>query len=481
MNKNIYSLCLVTDRIILKNISLEQAVEQSILGGASMIQLREKNITTEEFLSIARKIKQITDKYDIPLIINDNVEIALKIDASGVHLGQNDMNIIKAREILGNDKIIGLSISSIKELQNSLNYPVDYYGVGPIYNTISKSDANEPIGLETLIKIRKLTAKPIIAIGGIDEYNAKNIFNNQIDGIAIISNILKNNEIKKNTQKLKNIFNSSLLMQKLDKKIEKIRNLNPLIYHLTNTVTINDCANITLAIGGSPLMSFCYDELEEIIKISSALVLNIGTMEKNMIDMALDMGKLANRYNKPIILDPVGVGATTARKNLIEKLMNTVKFNVIKGNLSEIKSILNLKNNTKGVDSFDISLDEEIIEIGKIFYDRYKTVLCITGKIDYIFFKNNVVKIHNGHKNMCKVTGTGCMSASLVGTFLGSEDNDFLNAILGVSIMGIAGEIASKSSEQYGTGTLKIKLIDTVSKINSQLLMENIQIEHFKI
>lgn len=127
-----------------------------------------------------------------------------------------------------------------------------------------------------------------------------------------------------------------------------------IVFHITNSVTINDCANITLALGGSPLMSYCKEELREILSFSSALVINIGTMESKMCEMVVEAGKLANELNVPVILDPVGAGASASRENLVKKLISNVKFAVIKGNLAEIKTIAGIKNeNNKGVDSVE--------------------------------------------------------------------------------------------------------------------------------
>lgn len=478
MNRNIYELCFVTDRDFLRDISLEEAVEKSILGGVSMIQLREKNISKEEFINIGKSILQITRKYNIPLIINDNVSVALELDAEGVHLGQGDMNPIEARKILGENKIIGISISSLEEFEKSKNYPVDYYGVGPIYTTNTKKDANPAMGLENLKKLKKLTDKPLLTIGGINVSNVHEIIENNGDGVAIISGILKDeNKIYENTVNISKKLRTSFVKKRLDQKIEKLREKNPLIYHLTNTVTINDCANVTLAIGGSPLMSFCLEEMDEIIKISNGIVLNIGTMDKEMRNILLEVGKLANKYKKPIVLDPVGIGATKCRKELIKNLLENVQISVIKGNLAEIKSIINWSGKSKGVDSLDNSLEDEILDLGKEFMKKYNCVLGITGKNDYIFSKEEIIKISNGHEKMSKVTGTGCMTASLIGSFLGSFENDFLSTILGIGIMGISGEIASSQCETLGTGSLRVKIIDNISLINSEIFLEKIKIE----
>ena len=190
--------------------------------------------------------------------------------------------------------------------------------------------------------------------------------------------------------------------------LKNVKEKNPLVYHLTNVVTINDCANVTLAIGASPLMSFCLEEIEEVISFSSSVVLNIGTMDKSMREMALEVGKIANRLKKPIVLDPVGVGATKERKKLVEELLKEINFTVIKGNMAEIKSILDIEAKTKGVDSLEI--DGDGAKIAKLAAEKFNSVIVITGKKDYVSDKEMTVEILNGDKIMSLVSGTGCRS-----------------------------------------------------------------------
>ncbi|MBC2850134.1 hydroxyethylthiazole kinase [Cetobacterium sp. 8H] len=250
--------------------------------------------------------------------------------------------------------------------------------------------------------------------------------------------------------------------------LEKVRKRVPLVYHLTNTVTINDCANITLAVGGSPLMSFCLEEMEEIIGFASSVVINIGTMEKSMVKMAVKVGEIANRLDKPIILDPVGAGATQARKNLLKDLLSKVKFSVIKGNMAEIKAILGLDSNTRGVDSLEN--EEDGVVLGEMVVKEFGAVAAITGKVDYIVDKDRHIKIENGSPIMSKVTGTGCMTTSLIASFLGVEVDRYISTVAGVLLMGISGEIASENFE--GTGSLKVAIIDNISKMNEEMIIK---------
>lgn len=263
--------------------------------------------------------------------------------------------------------------------------------------------------------------------------------------------------------------------------IEIIREKNPLVFHITNTVTINDCANITLAMGGSPLMSFCKEELGEILSFSFALVINIGTMEKNMQDMVVEAGKIANNLNVPVVLDPVGAGASTPRKNLVENLVKEVRFAVIKGNLAEIKTIAGMKNSeNRGVDSVEV--EENAKEIGKNLAKKLNTVIAITGKEDIITDGERVALINNGTAMMGKVTGTGCMTASLVGCACGSGVDHMLGAVTAVASMGIAGEIASKNLlPSEGNGSLRIKILDNIYNMTKERFLENekITLENF--
>ncbi|HBI94109.1 MAG TPA: hydroxyethylthiazole kinase, partial [Terrisporobacter glycolicus] len=145
------------------------------------------------------------------------------------------------------------------------------------------------------------------------------------------------------------------------KLLKKVKEINPLVLHYTNNVTITDCANTTLAIGASPLMSFSYEEVDDIVRVASSVVINIGTMNSELLDLYVLAGKTANKYNKPVILDPVGVFATKARTDLTNRLLNEVKFDVIRGNISEIQFIGGLDVKGKGVDSFDDGSDPSFI------------------------------------------------------------------------------------------------------------------------
>ena len=194
----------ITDRTWLGNNSLYEQVEDAIKGGATFIQLREKNLSYEKFLEEAKKIKEITDKYGVPFVINDNVEIAKEIDADGVHVGQSDTEAKRAREILGKDKIIGISAGNLKEAIDAEKNGADYIGIGAMFHTDTKSDATSV----TFEEAKEITGKvniPVVAIGGINSENILSLKGTGIDGVAVISAIFSHENIYDATHKLRKL------------------------------------------------------------------------------------------------------------------------------------------------------------------------------------------------------------------------------------------------------------------------------------
>lgn len=184
-------LYLVTDRRYLKeNESFFEVVEQSILGGVDIIQLREKELEENKFIDLSFKLKEITDKYNVPLIINDNVNVCKIVDASGVHIGNCDMPLKEAREILGKDKIIGVSVKTVENALMLEKQGASYFGVGAVNQTQTKLNA-KPVTIETLKAICESVSIPVFAIGGIEKNNIENLKGTRINGVAVVSAILK--------------------------------------------------------------------------------------------------------------------------------------------------------------------------------------------------------------------------------------------------------------------------------------------------
>lgn len=192
----------VTDRTWLNGKTLSSQVEEAIIGGATFIQLREKNLNYSDFLNEAIEIRKICNKYKIPFVIDDNVEIALKSGADGVHLGQNDMSIKQARNILGKNKIIGATARTVEQALKAQQEGADYIGSGAVFATSTKSDT-VPLSYENLCRICSSVDIPVVAIGGINAENAKNLSGSGISGIAVVSGIFKSDDVRKSTEILK--------------------------------------------------------------------------------------------------------------------------------------------------------------------------------------------------------------------------------------------------------------------------------------
>lgn len=200
-------LYIVTDRVAARNRPLELIVEQVIRGGATIVQLREKETSEEEMIATGRRLHAITRKYNVPLVVNDNIRVTLAIDAEGLHIGQGDMSVRQARRRLGSHKILGVSAKSVEEALTAQQDGADYLGVGPIFETRTKKDAGEPIGIKTLSEIVKEVDIPVVAIGGIRTENVASVMRAGASGIAVISAIMGAKDPERATAELLSIVN----------------------------------------------------------------------------------------------------------------------------------------------------------------------------------------------------------------------------------------------------------------------------------
>ncbi|GAA0123547.1 MAG: hydroxyethylthiazole kinase [Clostridium argentinense] len=261
--------------------------------------------------------------------------------------------------------------------------------------------------------------------------------------------------------------------------LEEVKDKKPLIHEITNYVSCNDCANITLALGASPIMSEALEEVEEIVSKSSSLLINIGTLRKDTLKSMILAGKKANSLNIPVILDPVGVGASNFRKSSVENLLKEIKFSVIKGNFSEIKTLCGFESNSKGVDSEENEDGDSYINEGKTLAEalsyKFNSVICITGKRDIVCYKNICYIVENGHSIMSRVTAMGCALGAVIATLAAVTKEYLISTLTAVTLIGICGELA----EQYirkdleGTGTFKMKFLDQVYNFSKEKLHEN--------
>lgn len=253
------------------------------------------------------------------------------------------------------------------------------------------------------------------------------------------------------------------------KLIEKIKKENPLIHCITNYVTVNDCANILLALGTSPIMSDEILEAEEATSKSSGLYINLGTVNQTTKQSMQKSIEVAQQFKIPVLLDPVGVGFTKFRTETATQLISSNKINVIRANLSEMKALAGQENKTKGVDStHDYTNDfEEAVDFAKMFARKNKSIIVISGEKDIISDKNGsrIAIINNGHKMMKKITGSGCMLSALITAFISCCDSslEFDSVCTAVMLMDLCGEKAfSRMTENDGNASFRNYLIDAV-------------------
>ncbi|WP_050632205.1 hydroxyethylthiazole kinase [Bacillus andreraoultii] len=255
-----------------------------------------------------------------------------------------------------------------------------------------------------------------------------------------------------------------------------VQEKKPLIHQITNTVTMNDCANVTLAIGASPVMAFSKHEVADMVSLANALVINFGTIDEYTFHSMLIAGNRANELRIPVVVDPVGAGATPYRTKVIQEFIHQIDVAIIRGNISEIDALLNGASTTRGVDAGEVS--ESKHRLAENAAKKWDTVVAISGETDFISDGTNTYKLMNGDRLLTMITGTGCMSAALIASFAAISKDFLLAAIAGTSVMSIAGEVAKQTigNGQKSLGTYKENVMNTVSNFSDQSLYENIKI-----
>ncbi|MBF7047153.1 hydroxyethylthiazole kinase [Campylobacter volucris] len=246
--------------------------------------------------------------------------------------------------------------------------------------------------------------------------------------------------------------------------IAKIRKIKPLIHHITNYVTVNDCANATIALGASPIMADFDKEQEEFSKISNCLVLNTGTINERVAKAMYESVAYYEKLNKAIILDPVAMGVTCARNEINSKLLSN-KISIIKANASEIASIIGLDGKAKGTDNTFI-INDDFLQKAQEYTQNTDRILAVTGEIDFIISKDKIAKIYNGSIMATKITGAGCMCASVCGVFAGVIEDKFQASLYAMLSFNIACELAQINSK--GTGSFRMNLLDELSNISDE-------------
>ena len=255
--------------------------------------------------------------------------------------------------------------------------------------------------------------------------------------------------------------------------LEKVRREKPLVHHLTNWVTIYDCANIVKVFGASPVMAHAKEEAAEMAGIASALVLNIGTLTVELVQSMLLAAKAANRKGIPVVLDVCGAGATKLRDDMCFKILDEAFVTIIKGNASEIARIAGESVQTKGVDA--ASVEKNLMDIAQGLARKRSCTVVITGEEDIVADAERTVRVLNGHAMMANIVGTGCMAASVIGTFAAVEKDPVAASVAGLVCYEIAAELAAKTAK--GPGTFKELMFDAVFNLDAETVKRMQKIE----
>ena len=491
-----YSLYLVTDSTtsILGNKHLPSVVEAAIKGGVTIVQYRDKKSDTAELIRMGEELHAVTKEHNVPLLINDRVDVAQAIGAEGVHLGQDDMDLGTARRILGPDAIIGVTTNSLEEAIEATNGGANYLGIGTVFATPTKENTKSIIGTAgvkiILHHLSMMNAKiPTVAIGGLNLSNVQRVMfqskapKKGLDGAAVVSAIMAAEDPESAAAALRQAIDTvpitmiprakenhslSILLRKVPQIVARIGLMKPLCHNMTNLVVQNFAANVALVIGARPIMANYGEEAKDLAKLGGALVVNMGTVTP---DGLLNFASAIRAYNEvggPILFDPVGAGATEVRRQAVKTLMSNGYFDVIKGNEDEIRTVHGERPvQQKGVDSgASISPEAEKVWVVEELAARERNVVLMTGKTDYLSDGDRTFRIQNGDQLLDKITGSGCTLGTTIAASLAVYREDKLLATLAAALMfEIAAERAADREDCKGPGTFVPAFLDELSVI----------------
>jgi len=255
--------------------------------------------------------------------------------------------------------------------------------------------------------------------------------------------------------------------------LRELRERKPLVHQITNYVVMNETANATLALGALPVMAHAREEVEEMVRLAGALVLNIGTLSPHWVEAMLAAGKAANAAGVPVVLDPVGAGATAYRTNTAKQILGEVDVAVLRGNAGEVATLVGVDAEVRGVESMGVG--EEASELARAAGRNLRLVASVTGPVDHVSDGERVLAVANGHELLGAVSGTGCMSSAITGCFLAAKPSEPLEAAAeALAAFGVAAEDAARGAE--GPGTFHARLYDGLYALDPDTLDERVRI-----
>ncbi|KAF2716052.1 TMP-TENI-domain-containing protein [Polychaeton citri CBS 116435] len=500
-----YSLYLVTDSTpaILGDKDLVQVVKAACEGGVTIVQYRDKTSDTADLIRIAKSLHKVTRSHNVPLLINDRVDVALAAGVEGVHIGQDDMDYAAARNLLGPGAIIGVTTNSEAEALTAAEAGADYLGLGTVYATATKANAKSIIGTAGVQQIlESLHAKGYgdigtVCIGGINASNTQRVLyqttsaSKKLDGIAVVSAIVAATDAREAAAHLKRLvatpppfapstaspsppLTPEAIVAKLPSIISRLASVKPLSHNMTNLVVQNFAANIALAIGASPIMSNNGLEAPDLAALGGSLVINMGTTTPDVRGNHLAALAAYNAVGGPVLLDPVGAGATQQRRLGVRALMAGGYFDVIKGNEGEIRQVSGASGvKQHGVDSGKAQLSlAERIELVRTVAARERNVVLMTGSTDVLSDGARTFTVANGHELLGEITGSGCALGTTIASVVAVEREDkLLGALAGLLMYEIAAERAAAVAR--GPGSFIPAFLDELYLIRKESVAGN--------
>ncbi|RXI96525.1 hydroxyethylthiazole kinase [Anaerobacillus alkaliphilus] len=252
----------------------------------------------------------------------------------------------------------------------------------------------------------------------------------------------------------------------ISKLLEQVREEKPLVHNITNIVVANFVANGLLAMGASPVMANAVEEVADMVKIANSLVINIGTLTSTQVEAMLIAGTAANHLGVPVILDPVGAGATPYRTETVQRILKTVKVDILRGNSAEVANVIGQNWLIKGVDSQEDGGD--VVNLAQTAARKLDCVVVVTGKDDVVTDGNETFLVSNGDAILTKVTGTGCLVSSVIAAFAGITDQRIHAAVAALSFYGVAAEIAAEKVGHSGPGSFQIELLNQLANVTKE-------------
>lgn len=426
-DKNDLLLYAVTDRSWLKEKTLAMQVEEALKGGITFLQLREKDLDVESFKEEALQIQKLCQKYHVPFIINDNVELAKEIDADGLHIGQNDCQLKRAREILGKDKIIGVSAHNLEEARKAYENGADYLGVGAVFSTSTKKDATA-VAYDTLKDICTKIDIPVVAIGGINEDNVIQLTGSGIDGIAVISAIFAKENIEQATKQLKEKI-SRLVHQTMPTCLTiagsdssggagiqaDIKTMLANRVYAMSAITALTAQNTTGVSGIYEVSAkFLEQQLDSIFTDIYPEAIKIGMVSSQ--SLIISIAKKLKEYNaRNIVVDPVMV-ATSGAKLISDEAIDTLKqyllplATILTPNIPEAEVLADMK----------IQNEKEMIEAASTISEKYSCAVLVKGghsinDANDLLYQNGNYQWFKGKRiNNFNTHGTGCTLSSAI-------------------------------------------------------------------